>query len=419
MSNRMIEHIGKFLVLVSIVIWLLSFNDVNSPAGADNPILKSMQISTFNLDSLQHFLDEYCDILNKAKINLSEIESEKVTVFNHNKNISFHNNLILNNANKRIAINYIELVDTVIKFRDSIIIADSINSYLEDKRLDSLDQLYEREINLSRIKIKQIIEIVDSLRKDSINIEISIKNHLLKIYEQIIHKQGGARLNICDVIYNIFIVNPKKDNINIHLFNRNNENYFTLDAVKSYLLSQKQEPLMITNAGMYTPKFEPEGLYIEDGGQNYFALDTLKNISNANFYLYPNGVFYLDSNNTPNILTTDNFRKANFGKRSELKLATQSGPMLVVDGELHPKFTKGSVNKKIRSGVGILGQYYVIFAVTINESNFYDFGIFFKDMARCKNALFLDGAISDMYIQNIDTLVSSIKYGPIISVTKR
>jgi len=101
-----------------------------------------------------------------------------------------------------------------------------------------------------------------------------------------------------------------------------------------------------------------------------------------------------------------------------VRLATQSGPMLVIDGKIHPKFTDGSKNQKIRSGVGIIENNRVIFAATVSESNFYDFAIFFKDMVGSRNALFLDGAISEMYLKNIDTVLTNIKYGPILSVTR-
>ena len=175
---------------------------------------------------------------------------------------------------------------------------------------------------------------------------------------------------------------------------------------------------MVTNAGMFTPAYEPEGLFIEDIGTTYFPLDTGGRISDANFYLKPNGVFYIDSLNFPHIITTEEYLKNFQGKKIQNICATQSGPMLVIDGAIHPSFVYGSNNAKIRSGVGILNNKKVLFAITLDECNFYNFSIFFKELSNCKNALFLDGAISKMYVKNVNENNIKGSFGPMISVSK-
>ena len=103
----------------------------------------------------------------------------------------------------------------------------------------------------------------------------------------------------------------------------------------------------------------------------------------------------------------------------KVKLATQSGPMLLINGATHPKFTQGSTNEKIRSGVGKINDKKVIFAITIDESNFYEFAIFFKEIFGCKDALFLDGAISQMYLKDVSPHLTGGNFGAMISVSKK
>jgi uncharacterized protein YigE (DUF2233 family) len=93
--------------------------------------------------------------------------------------------------------------------------------------------------------------------------------------------------------------------------------------------------------------------------------------------------------------------------------------MLVINGNLHPKFNKGSSNTNIRSGVGITATGQVIFAISDKPVNFYDFATLFRDGLHCANALYLDGAISQMYLPNSRRMDLGGDFGPIVSVTAK
>ena len=100
-------------------------------------------------------------------------------------------------------------------------------------------------------------------------------------------------------------------------------------------------------------------------------------------------------------------------------LATQSGPMLIINGKHHPKFNHGSKSKKLRSGVGILPNGNIVFIISEKaHTNFFQFATIFKDIFGCNDALFLDGAISEMYIKDIHNCKNN-NFGPIIYVTKK
>jgi len=164
------------------------------------------------------------------------------------------------------------------------------------------------------------------------------------------------------------------------------------------------------NAGMYKQDNSPQGLFIQNT-TTVTPLDTAS--GNGNFYLKPNGVFYITTDNIPIVCETTTF--LNDGK---IKYATQSGPMLVIDGQIHPAFKQGSTNLNIRNGVGILPNNKILFAMSKEEINFYDFATYFKSMG-CKNALYLDGLVSRTYLPDQNWTQNDGNFGVIIGVTTR
>jgi uncharacterized protein YigE (DUF2233 family) len=91
--------------------------------------------------------------------------------------------------------------------------------------------------------------------------------------------------------------------------------------------------------------------------------------------------------------------------------------MLLINGVINPNFTKGSINTNIRNGVGVLPNHRVVFAISKQAVNFYDFAEYFKNMG-CTNALYLDGAISAMYLpeKNWEQLVGD--FGVMIGIAE-
>ncbi len=171
--------------------------------------------------------------------------------------------------------------------------------------------------------------------------------------------------------------------------------------------------IMVTNGGMFDPDYSPHGMLICDG-RVYKKLD-LRTAKGANFYLQPNGVFYIDETGY-HVATSREFdsqypdleaKKPNF--------ATQSGPMLVIKDTINMAFDKQSLNTNIRSGVGILPNGYPVFIIA-DAVTFYDFAMIFKEKFHCRAALFLDGAISKMFIGR---KLDDPNFGPMIEVIKK
>lgn len=205
-----------------------------------------------------------------------------------------------------------------------------------------------------------------------------------------------------------YIVNPKKQTLKLYLKDENQQNFKSINNLKAWLEKKNQNLEFAMNAGMYKTDNSPQGLYIENQ-KELFPLDTAS--GNGNFYLKPNGVFYITKENIPFVCATEKIANKNI-----MKYATQSGPMLVIDGQIHPKFKKGSANLNIRNGVGILPNNSIIFAMSKEEISFYDFASYFKDLG-CKNALYLDGFVSRTYLPKENWLQVDGNFGVIVGVT--
>lgn len=203
-----------------------------------------------------------------------------------------------------------------------------------------------------------------------------------------------------------YIIDPVNENLHFFYQDAAGNNYGSFKNLKAELARNNEKLLFAMNGGMYTKQGKPQGLYIENG-QIITPLDTLQN-GYGNFYLQPNGVFYLTNNHQAVIATTKKLKQL-----ENIKYATQSGPMLVIDGALHPKFNEGSANVHIRNGVGLLPDGKLLFAMSKEKMNFYDFATFFQENG-CKNALYLDGFVSRMYLPAKDWEQMDGNFGVII-----
>jgi uncharacterized protein YigE (DUF2233 family) len=219
----------------------------------------------------------------------------------------------------------------------------------------------------------------------------------------------GQRQTNKDDRFVSFMVDPQKEDLKFYWKNDKQENFKSIQNLKEWLDRNHKILVFAMNGGMYQKDNSPQGLFIENLEQKA-PLDTTS--GNGNFYLKPNGVFYITINNLPSIVTTSNFID-----NGKVKYATQSGPMLVIDGQIHSAFKKGSTNLNIRNGVGILPNNKIIFAMSKKEINFYEFAEYFQKMG-CKNALYLDGFVSRTYLPEQNWTQTDGNFGVIIGITK-
>jgi uncharacterized protein YigE (DUF2233 family) len=208
-------------------------------------------------------------------------------------------------------------------------------------------------------------------------------------------------------LFDVYIVDIQEHPIKMYWKDEQGNRYGDFAKLKTDLKKQGQTLQFATNGGMFTPEGAPQGLYIENG-KTIKEIDTFN--YSGNFYMMPNGVFGVKNN------------KAFISSRGEqipnADFATQSGPMLVIDGKLHEMFRDGSSNKYVRSGVGLINDHKLVFAISKEKCNFYDFASLFKEEFDCASALYLDGAISKMYLPAIGRHQTTGNFGVIIAHSK-
>ncbi len=214
--------------------------------------------------------------------------------------------------------------------------------------------------------------------------------------------------------FDYYIANTK--NCKIQLFWRDetdNKPYLSLKNLRLDLETNDKKLVFASNAGMYLSDNSPQGLFVQNGVE-IVPVDKKKD-GYGNFYMQPNGIFYLDAADIARVLTTEQYMKK---KPKSVKFATQSGPMLLVEGIINSNFTRGSDNKNIRNGVGIIDSNLVVFVISNERVNLYDFASLFKDQFKCQNALYLDGAISETYLPELARHQQGGNFGPMIGIFK-
>lgn len=207
-----------------------------------------------------------------------------------------------------------------------------------------------------------------------------------------------------------YTIDPKTQHIAFFWKDSAQNRYGNFENLRNALNAEKQELVFAMNGGMFNPDKTPVGLYIENG-KMLTPLDAAQQ-GYGNFYLQPNGILYLTNDNQAVICKTTDFKLT-----ENIRFATQSGPMLVMDGQLHPAFQKGSTNLHIRNGVGILPDGKLLFAMSKGKINLYDFATFFQKSG-CQNALYLDGFVSRTYLPAQGWEKMDGDFGVIIAETK-
>lgn len=180
-------------------------------------------------------------------------------------------------------------------------------------------------------------------------------------------------------------------------------------AIDRALSESGQKLAFATNAGMYHDDRRPVGYYVENGNE---AMHIVPNAGPGNFGLLPNGVFCIRPGRADVIET---LRFIENGTRCDY--ATQSGPMLVIDGKIHPRFLPDSTSRYIRNGVGTSADgRRVVFVISRNAVTFHEFGTLFRDELNLPNALYFDGNVSRLYAPQLGRSDAGFPLGPIVGL---
>lgn len=215
----------------------------------------------------------------------------------------------------------------------------------------------------------------------------------------------GTRFTVCTL-------DTSRDAVRMLAEDRGGAPLRTFNAAKDALGKRAGAVRFAMNAGMFDPAGEPIGLYVENG-------KTLKpantNPGPGNFHLMPNGIFSVDDDGVVHVETTGTF----IARGARPQWATQSGPMLVIEGVMHPAFQDDGPSRLIRNGVGQRGARIAVFVISDDPVSFGKFARLFRDDLGCANALFLDGTVSSLWSPELSRRDATAPLGPMVVALAR
>jgi uncharacterized protein YigE (DUF2233 family) len=205
---------------------------------------------------------------------------------------------------------------------------------------------------------------------------------------------------------------PGQHTIRTALKPANGPNYRSLATYSANRDADAPALAFAMNGGMYDDDGNPIGYYVEAGEKLH---DLSRTEGPGNFHMMPNGVFF-GTGAKWEVRTSQDFFE-NVDKRPEF--GTQSGPMLVIDGQLHPQFDDDGESLRIRNAVGVDAEGRALFVISDEPLSFGKLARFYRDELKVPNALFLDGTVSSLWAPERNRLDSSYPIGPLIVVEKR
>jgi uncharacterized protein YigE (DUF2233 family) len=217
----------------------------------------------------------------------------------------------------------------------------------------------------------------------------------------------GASSEASENRFTVITVDTRRERLDVFLNDDKGKPFKRFNRLSSWLKMRNKKLKFAMNAGMYDRDFTPVGLLVVDGKQ----LSPL-NQSNAsgNFFLKPNGVFLI-STSGPEVIESSEYP----AKAGNVRIATQSGPLLLRHGLIHPAFNAQSTSQLIRNGVGVSGSK-VYFVISDKPVNFHEFSVFFRDELKCQDALYLDGVVSSLYSSALNRNDHNANLGPILGI---
>lgn len=177
--------------------------------------------------------------------------------------------------------------------------------------------------------------------------------------------------------------------IEVRTAGRDGRPYRSFVALEHVLGAGSAHVRFAMNGGMFDEDGRAIGLLVEDGRELH---SINRRGGGGNFHLLPNGVFLVRSDGRSEVLPSEEYRHD-----ADVVFATQSGPMLLIDGALHPSFEPDGRSRFVRNGVGIGKDGVPQFVISEEPVSFGKLARFFRDALGARNALYFDGSVSSLW----------------------
>ena len=220
---------------------------------------------------------------------------------------------------------------------------------------------------------------------------------------------GLASAAAAEPRYTVVKIDLRRERLELFLRDDTGAPFKRLDRLEAWLAARNRQLVFAMNAGMYHADFSPVGLLVQEG-QEVAPLNLAA--GTGNFFLKPNGVFLVSDEGRPRVVESSEYAAL---PKDGVRLATQSGPLLLRRGVVHPAFIPDSDSRKIRNGVGVSGHT-AIFVISEQPVNFYEFARYFRDVLHVRDALYLDGTVSALHSPALGRSDFTRELGPILGV---
>lgn len=175
------------------------------------------------------------------------------------------------------------------------------------------------------------------------------------------------------------------------------------------LAARGERLVFAMNAGMFHADRAPVGLFRgEEGAEGRLVTAA----GPGNFGMLPNGVFCISEEGFA-VIETRSFA----ADPPACRAASQSGPMLVIDGALHPRFLPDSTSRFVRNGVGVSADgRRAHFLISDGPVTFHEFARAFRDGLGVGSALYFDGNVSRLHAPALGRSDTGRTLGPIVGL---
>ena len=207
----------------------------------------------------------------------------------------------------------------------------------------------------------------------------------------------GSRFTICSAEGQL---------IEVRTSGADGQPYRNFAALEADLGERANDVALAMNAGMYDEEGNAIGLLIEERKE---LQPINRRDGYGNFHMKPNGVFLVRRDGSAEVVTSEDYEPSD-----DIAFATQSGPMLVIDGKLHPRFETDGQSRHFRNGVGIAKDGTALFAISEDPVSFGKFARLYRDELGAENALYFDGSVSSLWDPANGRRDSHSEIGPMV-----
>jgi uncharacterized protein YigE (DUF2233 family) len=180
--------------------------------------------------------------------------------------------------------------------------------------------------------------------------------------------------------------------LKVFYLNQAGEAFRSIAALEEDLHLHHEHLLCATNGALFDVGEKPLGWLVVDGVRLHPL--NQRQEGSGNFYLQPNGALVIDAAGA-SIMSTNEVSAREL-QLAPITIGLQSGPILIRDGVINPRFLADSTSRFTRNAVCLLSPAHGVLLYAPEPVSLFEFSQALLDFG-CRDALYLDGHLSQMW----------------------